>query len=261
MHIQSIRSFRWLLASLRTFTDTNFHLVVCEDGGADETVRICDGLGIPVVTGKNRGISWNKNRGLYWLVNHTDATHILIIEDDMIAFEKGWQKSWMAAIDKWGHVNWANDHHLKPYLESRNVTGKGSIEDPYFANVLTGCLMGFSREAIEKVGYYDPRLAGYGFEHLDLSFRLKREGYGIVSTPDGKGGNLVRYVSLEAGMNMKVLPSPSDKSRVSANKELYEKIRNEATFRLPWLNEVDEAILKTEIDVALSRRKRQAPWL
>jgi glycosyltransferase involved in cell wall biosynthesis len=238
-----------LLTSLKKFTTREFHLVICEDGGSDDTVRMFSALGIPVVTGRNRGVAWNKNRGLYWLTEQTDSTHILVIEDDMIATKKGWEANWIAALDKWSHINWANAEYLVQYPD-RAVTGSGSVEDPFAANVITGCLMGFTRDAIKTVGYFDPRFTGYGYEHLDFSRRLKKSNMGVIEATDEAGSTFIKYLSIDGGMTMKHLPSPADKSRASANKEIFEAQKSALLYRKPWVDAEQRATLMTEISVA-----------
>lgn len=247
-------AFVELIESMRKFTASEYSIVVCDDGSSDGTVKRCDVLDLPVITGANKGVAWNKNRGLYWMMKRTTASHILLIEDDMLAVEQSWDRHWIEAIDTWGHANWADAEYMRPRGD-RVISGDGTIADPFLSKVFTGCGMAFSRTALEAVGYFDPRFKGYGFEHLDMTRRCRRAGHGVITREVGEGKMDGYYVSISGGLKMKTMATQSDKASVEANRELYEQVMRESVYRDPWTDDIEKASLLTEIEVGAQHAK------
>lgn len=239
-----------LVTSINAMTSQIYSLVVCDDGSTDDTVARCAALNVPVITGQNAGIAWNKNRGLYWLLNNTNADTIIIIEDDMIATSVGWDTNWTKAVQKWGHANWADAHYMED-RKDRVLRGSGTCEDPFLAKVLTGCCMAFSRTVLEEVGYLDPRFKGYGFEHIEMSRRLRRLGKGIEAVNIGNGHIDEFYVSISGGLEMKNIHSTSDKSLRKQNEEIYAKVASDVTYREPWQDVQEQRLFLSEIENSL----------
>jgi GT2 family glycosyltransferase len=155
------------------YTRTDHILVVADDGSTDGTVDAVRQSGWRCITGNNSGVAANKNRALFYLQEINPCDRIILLEDDTIPTVSGWDQSWVAAIDKWGHVNIASDAHM-----GFSVGGTGTLDDPMMCTVISAQCSGFSREAIAFVGFFDPRYGKYGGEHVEHSRRLLRAGYG-----------------------------------------------------------------------------------
>lgn len=227
-------------------------LVVCNDGSADDTIEQCRQRGVHVLGRVNRGIAWNKNRGLYWLFEKTAATSFLLLEDDMLITKTCWYSEWQTAIEQWGHVTWA-DGRLLAERPGRHLSGTGASSDPYVLNLLTGQAMGFSREAIRRGGYFNPRFRGYGFEHIDLTRRLNGLGYGMKKVANKMtGAEQEGWINISGGMTLLDLPSPSDKSSTEYNRAIYSSIRENRfatkdSITMPWSDEAEHLAFLDEI--------------
>ncbi len=160
------------LAALLRHTNTPATWCVADDGSQDGTtdaIRHCH-LSIPVLSGENRGVAWNKNRAL-WHLRACDV--VLLVEDDASPTENGWERDWIAATERHGHMNLNGD-----WFRGGIVSGSGTVADPYASQGTSAQVCGFSREALEHVGYFDTRFRGYGMGHIEHTHRLIRAGYG-----------------------------------------------------------------------------------
>jgi len=169
--------------ALREYTNTPFHLVIADDGSTDGAAAWARADGIPVVTGENRGVAWNKNRAMYWLMHRTNCERILLIEDDVYPTRAGWERGWLAALEQFPHVNYSPAGAMTPELVVAHYSGYEAL------NWVGGALMALTRAAIETVGYLDTRFQGYGDEHVEYTERCQRAGLtpqpGYVTMRDG----------------------------------------------------------------------------
>lgn len=130
-------------------------LLVADDGSTDGTVEAVHDLRIPVVTGQNAGVAWNKNRVLFAL---RGCDPIILLEDDTRPSAPGWEAPLADGARRWGHVNLAGDWFAHAF-----VSGAGTADDPILARETSGQCSAFSAEALAWVGYLDTRFKGYGF--------------------------------------------------------------------------------------------------
>ena len=175
------------------------HLVVADDGSQDGTQEALRKQGIPLVTGPNRGIAWNKNRALFLLSEMLRCDVVILLEDDATPTRFGWDSEWIDAAQRWGHVNYAG-----PWLQPHFVSGAGTPADPVLCSALTAQCAAFSREALAFGGYFDPRFQGYGHEHVEHTRRLARAGYGGCDQGSEDGQDKVLYRLIEGGVAMAV---------------------------------------------------------
>ena len=155
--------------AIESLTQTPYHLVIVDDGSTDGTASWARDHDIPVITGRNRGISANKNRALQYFLDHTDCDPILLFEDDCRPSVGGWEKEWISAVQKWGHLS--NKH---PGWHPNTYSGEGSAQNPFWSNILTAQVTIFEREVLQQIGYLDTRFKGYGHEHVEHSHRASR---------------------------------------------------------------------------------------
>ena len=68
---------------VRAFTrQPDAALVVADDGSTDGTLAMLRDKQVPVITGVNMGIAWNKNRALFLLSHMLDCETVILLEDD-----------------------------------------------------------------------------------------------------------------------------------------------------------------------------------
>jgi GT2 family glycosyltransferase len=233
-----------LLDKLKQSTTGDFKLVVADDGSGDETLAVCQAAGVPVVTGVNRGVAWNKNRALYWLYGQ-GCTHFVILEDDMAVTDDGWNQSWISAIDRWDHINWLAQSHIPFVTAGMFLGGSGSPDDPYVCEHLYGVCMGFSRRSLARVGFYDTRFIKYGFEHIDLTLRNRRAGLGVrdIATKDG---TVLSFVMIPGGLTILDMVSGADMTAVERNRVIFQAIQGEPVYRAPWHDQEERALIEAE---------------
>jgi hypothetical protein len=231
------------LARLRAVTPEPFDLVVADDGSTDGTVEYLAGTGLDFVTGRNRGVAWNKNRALYTLFRRGHDA-IVLLEDDAFPAERGWLAMWAEAARRYDHVNYAGAWFPAEVF----VRGDGSLDDPFITTASTAQVSAFSRRAVERVGFFDTRFRGYGHEHVDLTQRMIRDGMGGTWQPAGDDGyDRYEYVSLGGGMQPTADSSFFDDGQVNANAALFGLLRDEPLRREPWGGEAERAILLAEV--------------
>ena len=232
------------LARLRAVTPEPFDLVVADDGSSDGTVEYLAASGLDFVTGRNRGVAWNKNRALYTLFRRGHDA-IVLLEDDAFPAERGWLSTWAEAARRYGHVNYAGAWFPAEVF----VRGAGSLDDPFITTASTAQVSAFSRGAVERVGFFDTRFRGYGHEHVDLTQRMIRDGIGGSWHPSEEGDRY-EYVSLGSGMQPTADSSFFDDGQVTANASLFASLRDEPLRRQPWQDEAERAILLAEVGAA-----------
>ena len=234
------------LARLRAVTPEPFDLVVADDGSRDGTVEYLAGTGLDFVTGRNRGVAWNKNRALYTLFRRGHDA-IVLLEDDAFPAEAGWLTMWAEAARRYDHMNYAGEW-FPPHIFLR---GDGSLDDPFVTSASTAQVSAFSRRAIERVGFFDTRFRGYGHEHVDLTQRMIRDGMGGFWHPSREdGGAEYEYLSLAGGMQPTADSSFADDGQVQANGALFASLRDAPLRRDPWQDEAERAVLLAEVAAA-----------
>lgn len=169
------------LAALLQHTTHTASWCVADDGSRDGTADAIRHKhpSIPVLSGPNRGVAWNKNRAL-WHLRHCEV--VLLIEDDASPTEDGWEQAWIEGTQLHGHLNFNGG-----WFQDGIVSGSGTVVDPYLSQGTSAQVVGYSREALEHVGYLDTRFRSYGMGHVEHSFRMIRAGYGGQVVSGGMG--------------------------------------------------------------------------
>jgi glycosyltransferase involved in cell wall biosynthesis len=216
-----------------------FTLVVADDGSTDGTREAMLSSGISCVSGRNRGIAWNKNRALFWLAHIKKCDVIILLEDDATPQEDGWEKPWIEGAQKYGHLNLAGD-----WFKNYYVDGSGTVEDPIQCLMVSGQCSCFSREAVLFGGFLDTRFKGFGFEHVEHSLRLMRLGY---------GGHYEThrpiYYLLKARIRVGDAHSYSDTEAIERNRVICDALLQDGSFRAGGHNEEEMKILREEMNI------------
>jgi glycosyltransferase involved in cell wall biosynthesis len=206
-------------------------LVVADDGSSDGTLGMLRDMRVPVVTGVNMGIAWNKNRALFVLSQLLGCETVILLEDDTQPVAAGWESEWMTAARRWGHVNYAGG-----WMRQHFLSGSGTADDPVEATMVTAQCAAYSRGALAYAGYLDPRFTGYGHEHVEHTRRMIRLGYGgRVEHRNGK--EQVIFHLITGGVEVVPTTSHGDAAAADRNLSLARQLMNEEGYRAPWGND------------------------
>jgi hypothetical protein len=230
------------IEALRRLTVVPFDLVVCDDGSSDGTGAAMAACDVTTIGVTNRGIAWNKNRGLYYLLHVQHCDVILLLDDDIIPTVQGWERAWIDAAWRYGHVNYA-----RPAFRASQIEGTGG--DPKLASMVPGVALAFSRVALAQIGYFDVRFGRYGHEHSDMSFRAVRAGFGGIRVQSAQGGISYFYV-IDGGLAMLPSASSGTPEDLARNGRLLSDISNDPIYRHAWPDDFTRDVFLGEIDDA-----------
>jgi glycosyltransferase involved in cell wall biosynthesis len=232
---------------VRAFTrQPNTALVVADDGSSDGTLAMLRDKQVPVITGINMGIAWNKNRALFLLSHMLGCETVILLEDDTRPAKAGWEAEWIQAAQRWGHVNYAA--HWMPKQEA---SGAGTLADPVCSDMVTAQCSAYSRAALTFGGYFDPRFRGYGHEHVEHSRRLVRVGYGGTDERiDGQ--ERVRYFMIKGDLTDVSTPSHQNSAQEEINLQLARETMGEEGYRSPWGKDNEMRQFRSETESAMS---------
>lgn len=221
-------------------------LVVADDGSSDGTLEMLREQQVPVITGVNMGIAWNKNRALFLLSHLLGCETVILLEDDTRPTQPGWEADWIEATRRWGHVNHASDW-MQPHI----LSGTGTIADPVLSRMVTAQCAAYSRDALTYGGYFDSRFKGYGHEHVEHSRRLVRVGYG--GTDERRDGeDVVTFQLLKGHLSVVDTPSFRDFEQEERNFKLATGIMGQQGYRAPWGEDNELRQFRSETESAMS---------
>jgi hypothetical protein len=241
-----LSSLQRCIAEIQRYTVDPFFLVIADDGSEDGTVAWARDQGIPVVTGPRRGVVWNKNRALYFLQQHTRCDPILLLEDDAWPVRTGWDRVWTAAAMRWHHVNFSNaynQHDPKFWPQ-----GSGTSDDPYQSEMFGGQCSVTTRQALAEVGFLNSRFKGYGWGHVEWTYRYRAHyssNWGIAEAT---------VPCLNHGI-LRALGNQSSKTIAEreANRRVFEELQaqqSDSAVCDPWQDEEERLQLQAEVSAA-----------
>jgi len=108
-------------------------------------------------TGRQQGVAVMKNKCLRAL---QDCEHIFLLDDDVKIIQDGWIENFINS--GYEHLMYLNPLHV---LMSSNDTCN-------FYHDCGGVFMYMRKSAVERVGAFNEKFDGYGFEHADYSIRI-----------------------------------------------------------------------------------------
>ncbi len=218
-----------------------FCLVVADDGSIDATPDLVRAKRVPVITGPNSGVAWNKNRALFYLTEIARCDVSILLEDDARPMVNGWEEEWIAATARWHHLNFAAH-----WIADTFVSGAGTARDPVFGKNVTAQCTSFSAEALAFAGYMDTRFKGFGFEHVEHTWRIRRLGFGGEQRMiDGQEHWL--WAMIVGGIEVVPTASHADREQIDRNLKLCHAIMHGPIYRTPWRNEEELNWLRGEI--------------
>lgn len=234
------------IARHTTYPDTR--LVVADDGSRDGTREMLRERQIPLVSGQNMGVAWNKNRALFLLSELLRCDIVILLEDDVFPVADGWERDWIQAALRWGHANLAG-----AWMQRAFVSGHGSLDDPVRSTETTAQCQVFSREALLFGGYFDPRFRGYGHEHVEHSRRMVRAGYGGSEETLPDGSRRVLFTLLSGALGFLEAGSSFDREQADRNLLLARSLFFVKNYRAPWRNEAEMQQFRDEMRLAEPR--------
>ena len=221
-------------------------LVVADDGSGDGTLAMLRDEHIPVITGVNMGIAWNKNRALFLLAQMLGCETVILLEDDTRPDRDGWETPWIQGARRWGHVNLAGD-----WMQEHFLSGAGTPDDPVRSRLVTAQCAAYSWTALTYGGYFDPRFTGYGHEHVDHSRRLIRLGFGGSDT-SVDGQEQVLFHLLKGGVTIVSCQSHFDAAQAQQNLLVAQQTTAQQEYRAPWRTDSQMRQFRAETESALS---------
>jgi Glycosyl transferase family 2 len=226
--------------------ERNAALVVADDGSTDGTLEMLRAMDVPVVTGPNMGIAWNKNRALFLLAEKLACETVILLEDDTRPGRPGWEAQWIMAARRWGHINYAGD-----WMQQDFIAGSGTAEDPVQSTQVTAQCAAYSRAALAYAGYFDPRFTGYGHEHVEHTRRMIRLGYG-GGEEQRDGAERVIFHLMTGDIIVVPTPSHGDGAQVERNLQLARHLMAEQGYRAPWCDDSQLRQFRSEIERSVS---------
>lgn len=177
------------------------------------------------------GVANNKNRALRYLYNQ-GCDYIVIMEDDAYIKHPYWFTAHVLAsissgIHHFNFVPHSMPEHVGHVFEITSADNNGEFKIAQTQHT-TGIFLFFTRECINKVGGFDKRFGLYGFEHVELSDRIRHPM--VAMSPPGKGYpsllNCEDYIGWD--MDMEALISEAEKNSViPKQRKLWDKMRAE----------------------------------
>jgi glycosyltransferase involved in cell wall biosynthesis len=224
---------------------SNAALVVADDGSTDGTLEMLRQKRVPVITGANMGIAWNKNRALFLLSHMLKCETTILLEDDTRPTCAGWEAEWIDAAHRWGHVNYARD-----FMRDNTTSGSGTAADPYVSKDVTAQASSFSSTCLTYGGYFDPRFTGYGYEHVEHSRRMVRLGYG--GTDDlADGREQALFYLIKGDLTEVRTKSFHNTEQEERNLDLARRIMGNEGYRAPWGDDSQMRQFRHEIGTAM----------
>lgn len=167
---------------------TPFEVVVVDNGSRDGTRRLLDAwsgaavhaaMAVRIVDGGSApGIPRVRNLGA-----RAARGRVLAFCDADDEVDPGWVAAMAAAVDDDQLAGGLILARTRDGAPRHDTFGPGLIATPYLPHVGT-CNCAISRDTFFAVGGYDESLPRYGFEDVDLSWRVQEAGHPIVFVPD-----------------------------------------------------------------------------
>jgi glycosyltransferase involved in cell wall biosynthesis len=228
-----------------------YTLMIADDGSRDGTAEALLAQRLTVVGGPNRGVAWNKNRILFYLMELARCDVVILLEDDTFPARDGWERDWIVAAARHGHVNLAAGPALAAV-----VGGAGTGEQPFLTPAVVSHCSAFAREATRFGGYFDTRFSGCGYENIEYAQRLLRYGYGGV--PAGHGElPLACHYALPGGVTVTTPPSHLTEAGVTRNRAIAHMLAEDDEPRACWRDRGGMLQFRAEMAAAFPRIRQQ----
>jgi hypothetical protein len=238
------------LDSIARLTSIPCEVVVCDDGSHDGTAEAVRARGVPLLGTENKGIAWNKNRGLFYLSQFLHCDTIILLDDDAHPVLMGWEQEWIAACERFGHVNYIPPHYRKDML-----AGKLTATHPGVGATVGGMAIGQNASALACVGYMDIRFGRYGHEHSDFTGRFARAGFGGFTYRALDRMQTVYYL-IDGGIELMASESTGSSGDLAQNAVLLQELADDPIYRSPWRDDAGMQAFLAEMPPAFRGAQR-----
>lgn len=192
------------LDSITKMTYSNYQILVVDNRSTDETVA-CVRAHYPdielLINSANLGYAGGVNRGLMYVLEH-NADLVLVMNNDVVV-DSAMLTHLVAAMQTnvgaaapliyyqdtpeqvWSAGFSIHTWFLEMTGGARGQVDRGQWTETFQVDLLLGCAILLQCSALKEIGLFDERFFFY-FEDLDLSLRLGRQGYSLVTVPDAK---------------------------------------------------------------------------
>ena len=177
-------TIRDTLNCLRMLDYPDFEVIVVDDGSTDSTPQIISEYRVRLISTENRGLSQARNAG----IQAATGEMVAFIDDDAYP-DIHWLKFLASCIIDGNYVG-VGGPNLPPPNDGWKADAVANAPGNPTAVLLTdrvaehipGCNMMFRRDALDKIGGFDPvfRVAG---DDVDLCWRLREAGATIGFSP------------------------------------------------------------------------------
>jgi GT2 family glycosyltransferase len=223
-------------------TTMPYHAIVADDGSTDATSDWLRNAGIPFIAGSNKGIAWNKNRAMFYLGVVLACECVIVLEDDCSPIGDDWELPIVAATARYGHIGCID--RASDMRDLRHVP-PATPSNPYACTEMSAQCNGYSREALNVVGFMDSRFGRYGHEHVEHTGRLIRAGYGGEAKDHGS-----RWYVIDAAIRMHPEPSWGSTEAIARNAEIATRISGDPIHRWPWTDDQSMRVFRREQESA-----------
>lgn len=200
-------------------------IVVSDDGSPEGPPDMSDDDHGVLLSNPNGGIARNKNRLLANLFDVQCVDVAILLEDDVRPTVHNWEDPWALVGLINGAAFWT--------VPALGVWTKG--QHMSIGSRCSAQLLVVSREAFKKVGYFDPRFTGYGFEHCEWQRRLAREGFGGIDRE-----NKTTYLSYDFH-NVENISAETTGSQEKIDEmwPIFAACHNDTGWKNAWVDEED----------------------
>jgi len=162
-----------MINSIIKTTPVDSTIVVCDDGSTDNTPEIvCRFKDVIYVRGANKGVGANRNRALATLQG---CHFIAMIEDDLVAIDKGWFEQYEEGCLSSGihHFCRVQDKEIPENMpEFTDWLQKNKGLTPIYAPSPRGDLVFITQKVIRGVGGIHADFKGAGYAHGEWQMRI-----------------------------------------------------------------------------------------
>jgi len=221
--IVNFNGFEHLPICLKSVTETNypnFEIIMVDNGSSDGSVEyvrnhfprvkiVQNSVNLGAVIGYNIGIANSKGK------------YIAILNND-IEVDRDWLIECVKAMEKDSKIGVCDSKYLNYYERSRldSVSAAGRLIDKFGNVYARGCdeadggqfdkitevfagLTLFRKSALDEAGLFDETFF-YGYDEIDLCWRIKLRGYNVLYIPTSK---IYHKISQSAKQGRKMKPS------------------------------------------------------
>lgn len=236
------------VAAVKKYTRSPYHLIIADDGSTDGTVEWCQREGLAIITGKYRGIAWNKNRALYWL-QQMSCDPVLLLRDDCHPAKEGWERSWVHGAHRWQHV----DYGPTPVVEEERHRVSGQPDDPFTCTTSYDWCTITTRGALDRVGFLNVGLVNSGLEHVEWTRRFCKVFGRVWNLPPDT------VPCLSSGLTLTEPKTTSNKQNGDYKECIDKSIENAPIYQAAWCTEDEHTDLELEIAACKAILPKIAP--